>query len=135
MENCKLEGLAHIGVFVKDIEVSKKFYTEILDFKVIEETSVDDPGGVIKVVFVQNGNLVLELVQFPKTVKKSDGPVDHIAMRVENIKGVRDLLEKRGVVFEEKEITHAPGFFPKGSKWILFRGPDGEHLELNERLS
>ena len=134
MANCKLEGLAHIGVFVADIEVSKKFYKDILDFKVIEETSLESPDGVIKIAFVQNGNLVLEIVQFPKTAKKSDGPVDHIAMNVKNIEGVRDLLLKRGIVFEEEEITHAPGVFPKGSKWILFRGPDGEHLELNERL-
>jgi lactoylglutathione lyase len=134
MKNCKLEGLAHIGVFVADIEVSKKFYTEMLDFKVIEETSLQSPDGVIKIAFVQNGNLVIEIVQFPKTVKKSDGPVDHIAMNVKNIEGVRDLLLERGIEFEEEEITHAPGVFPKGSKWILFRGPDGEHLELNERL-
>jgi lactoylglutathione lyase len=135
MENCKLDGLAHIGVFVADIEVSKKFYTEILDFKVIEEVDLDDPNGVIKVAFAKNGGLVLELVQFPKTAKKTDGPVDHIAFNVKNIEGVRSLLEKRGLVFEEKEITHAPNVFPGGSKWILFRGPDGEHLELNERLS
>jgi lactoylglutathione lyase len=134
MANCKLEGLAHIGLFVADIEVSKKFYTEMLDFNVIEETSLDGPDGVIKIAFVQNGNLVIEIVQFPKTDKKSDGPVDHIALRVENIECVRDLLLERGLAFEEKEITHAPGVFSNGSKWILFRGPDGEHLELNERL-
>jgi len=134
MANCKLEGLAHIGLFIADIEVSKKFYTEMLDFKLIEEAVLDDPGGAIKMAFVQNGNLVIELVQFPKTPEKSDGPVDHIALKVENIECVRELLEKRGIVFEEKEITLAPGVFPKGSKWILFRGPDGEHLELNERL-
>ena len=134
MEKCTLKGLAHIGVFVTDLEISKNFYTDMLDFEVIEETSVEDPGGVIKVAFVQNGNLVLELVEFPNAVKKPDGPVDHIAMRAENIEGVRDMLAQRGIVFEEKEITHAPNFFPNGSKWILFRGPDGEHLEINEVL-
>lgn len=134
MENFKLEGLAHIGLFIEDIEVSKKFYTQMLDFKVIEEASLDSPDGVIKVAFVQNGNLVIEIVEFPKTAKKTDGPVDHIAMNVKNIEAVRDLLLERGIVFEEEEITHAPGVFPGGSKWILFRGPDGEHLELNERL-
>ena len=44
-------------------------------------------------------------------------------------------LESKGIVFEEDEITHAEHVFPpKGSKWILFRGPDNEHIELNELM-
>jgi len=134
MANIQMEGLAHIGVFISDIEVSKKFYTEVLDFKVMENTTLSSPEGVIKIAFVKNGDLILELVQFPNAVKKGDGVVDHFAFKTKNIEGVRANLEKRGIVFEEKEITHAPGVGKNGSKWILFRGPDGEHLELNEQL-
>lgn len=31
----KMEGLAHIGVFITDIERSKKFYEDVLDFETI----------------------------------------------------------------------------------------------------
>ena len=134
MSNFTMEGLAHIGVFIADIEASKKFYTEKLDFEVIQEPELSSPDGTIKIAFIQNGNLVIELVQFPNAAKKADGWVDHIAIKVKNIEAAREELEKRGIVFEEKEITYAPNVGKNGDKWILFRGPDGEHLELNEEL-
>lgn len=134
MANFKMEGLAHVGIFVADIAVSKKFYTQKLDFTIIQETSLPSAEGDIEIVFIQNGDLVIELVQFPNTSKKADGWVDHIAIRIKNIEAAHEELEKRGIMFEEKEITHAANVGKNGSKWIMFRGPDGEHLELNEEL-
>lgn len=134
MANFKMEGLAHIGIFISDLQVSKKFYTEKLDFKVIQETGLSSPDGTIQIAFIQNGSLVIELVQFPKPSKKADGWVDHIAIKTQNIEAAREELEKRGIVFEDKEITYAANVGKNGDKWIMFRGPDGEHLELNEEL-
>ena len=134
MANFKLDGLAHVGIFVADVDVSKKFYTEKLDFQVKQETTLPSNDGTIKIVFVENGNLVIELVQFPVLAKKADGWVDHIAIKTKNIEAARDELQKRGIEFEEKEITYAANVGKSGDKWILFRGPDGEHLELNEEL-
>lgn len=126
----KMEGLAHVGLFIKDIERTEKFYTEILDFEVIERTQVERD----KVVFLKNGNLIIEAVQPYEQKTRGDGWFDHVAFKVENIEEVRDNLLKRGIVFEEKDIYDAPQVFPNGARWILFRGPDGEHLELNEVL-
>lgn len=125
-----MEGLAHVGLFIKDIERTEKFYTEILDFEVIERTQVERD----KVVFLKNGNLIIEAVQPYEQKTRGDGWFDHVAFKVENIEEVRDNLLKRGIVFEEKDIYDAPQVFPNGARWILFRGPDGEHLELNEVL-
>jgi len=41
-------------------------------------------------------------------------------------------LKTRGIKFETEDITSAPGYFEKGAKYISFRGPDNERLELNE---
>lgn len=130
----KIEGLNHVGVFVADIEKSKKFYTEILEFTVEHENSIAAEDGLIKVAFIKNGSLVIELVQFPKTEAKKDGAVDHIALNVKNIEAAAETLRARGIVFETEDIAHAPHFWSAGSKWILFRGPDNEHLELTEIL-
>ena len=126
----KMEGLAHIGLFIKDLERSVKFYTEILDFEVIERTQVEDS----KVAFVKNGNLIIEVVQPGVCPERCDGWFDHIAFKVEGIEEIRDRLLAKGIEFEEKEIYDAPQVFPNGARWILFRGPDNEHLELNEVL-
>jgi len=127
-------GLAHIGVFVKDIEVSKKFYCDKLDFEVTHETSVQESGGLTKIAFIEADGCIIELVQFPNYEKKTDGPVDHIAFKVKDIEETAARLRAKGIQFETEEIAHAPHFFTKGDKWILFRGPDGEHLEINEIL-
>ena len=131
----KLEGLAHIGLFITDIEKSKQFYGEMLGFETIFECTSDEPDGTVtKVAFVKNGDLTLELVQFANPRERTDGWVDHIALKVEDIEAVRDMLLERGIKFETDEITIAPHVFPNGSKWILFRGPDNEHLEITEIL-
>ena len=63
--------------------------------------------------------------------KKYDASVEKLAKLVDKKKE----LESKGIVFDEPEITYAPHVFPpKGSTWILFRGPDNEHIELNELM-
>jgi len=44
-------------------------------------------------------------------------------------------LKAKGINFESESVTEASHFFRNGSKWILFRGPDNEHLELNETFA
>lgn len=130
-----IENLGHIGMYVSDIERSKAFYCDILGFNCYYEyDSPSDDGAGAKVAFVRNGNLILELVQFNNpavSAGRVDGHIDHIAISVKNIEEVQIDLEKKGIVFEKKNIVFMP-IFDKGSKWLLFRGPDGEHLEVAE---
>lgn len=129
----KLEGLAHIGLFVADLQASKNFYEDILDFKTIWECSVNEANGTVTdVAFVQNGCLTLELVRLQNLQDRPDGKVDHIAMKVEDIESVKRTLLEKGVVFETEEVVYCKDVFENGSKWILFRGPDNERLELTE---
>ena len=131
----RIKGLAHIGLYVKDIERTKKFYAEMLGFVTYFECVSESPDGDILVAFARNGDCVLELVQLPVPVQRSDGWFEHLALKVSNIEEVKKERESKGIVFDEEEITHAKHVFPpKGSKWILFRGPDNEHIELNELM-
>ncbi len=131
----EMNGLAHVGVFVKDLNRSVAFYRDILDFeKTWEFSATEEDGSVSKAAFVKNGNLVLELIQPGNPQERVDGRVDHVAILVKNIEAVRGELQARGVVFETEEIVHNQDAAPNGSKWILFRGPDQEHLELTEIL-
>jgi lactoylglutathione lyase len=130
----KMTGLAHIGLYISDIERTKKFYTEILGFEIMCETTLTNSDGVIKICFLSLGNLCIEAVQHPKRRELSDGWFEHVAIRVENIEAVKMQLEEKGVRFDVEDITFAPGFWKNGSKWILFRGPDNEHIEINEVL-
>ena len=135
MGEIKLDGLAHIGLYVNNIERTLEFYMEKLDFELIHEAVNEIPEGEVLVKFIQNGSCMLELVQFPYTIKREDGWFDHISIAVHELDKVMEHLRQTGIKFEEGSYTEALNVFPpKGSRWVFFRGPDGEHIELNERM-
>jgi len=133
MNNLNL-GLGHIGIIVKDIEVSKKFYCDNLNFELVHENVLAGSEGETKLAFVTTGGCTLELIQKPAYIDRKDGYVDHIAFKVKDIENAWKQLKSRGIVFTAEDITTAPALFENGDRWILFRGPDGELLEINEIL-
>jgi len=135
MENKKgkITGLGHIGVFISDIERSIAYYTDILDFECYHRVDLEENGGITRIAFIRNGSCIIELVQKPDAAQKADGPIDHIAMDVDDIDSVMADLKAKGVEFETEEPVFLPTMF-NGVKYALFRGPDGEHLEINQLL-
>lgn len=125
-----ITGLNHVGLFVKDIGVSKAFYTEKLGFEIICDKVMDDG---IKVCFVKLGGLTIEIVEFPEYSEKADGYFDHIALLVDDVEESMADLAAKGITFESDAPIFMP-VFEKGVRYVLFRGPDGEHLELNQIL-
>lgn len=135
MAGLNIQGLAHIGLYVNDAAETVKFYVEKLDFQLIHETVNQCPEGDVLVKFIQNGNCVLEIVQFPYKITRTDGWFDHISISVKDLDGTIKELESRGIEFTEGSYTVAPHVFPpNGTKWVFFRGPNGENIELNERM-
>ena len=123
----EVKGLAHIGVFVKDVEASVKFYRDILGFTVTDKADVGS-----KLVFANAGTCLLELIQ-PKEYKpRVPGQVDHIAIEVKGIEEMRAYLEEKGV-----KVPAEVGVMPNllgGVKNIFFEGPDGERIEFFDYL-
>lgn len=123
----KVTGLAHIGIFVKDLETSVKFYTENLGFGL---DGIDDLGGT-RLAFVRNGGCILEFVCHSNYTNPNDhGIVDHICLEVVGIEDVVASLKAKGIAMEGEV-----GFSDKirgGVKNIFFRGPDNERIELME---
>lgn len=126
----EVKGIAHVGLYIKDIERSKKFYTEILGFEnICEFVSLEDN----KIAFMKSGNLIIELIQHKVWMDRKDGLFDHIAMEVENIEETSEKLKALGISFEA-DIYFDDLVFDKGVKYQAFRGPDGEHLEIYQTL-
>lgn len=121
----KVTGLAHIGVYVKDLEVSKKFYMENLGFKLDDENDL----GRVKLGFISNGNCLIELIQ-PAEPKEICGVavVDHICMEVTGIEELYADLEAKGVKFEGP-VSYSAAICG-GVKNCFFPGPDGERIEF-----
>lgn len=131
----EITGLNHIGVFVKDLEKSKDFYTNVLCFECYSECNIESDDGITKIAFVRRGSCIIELVEFPEYTKRStDSVIAHIALNVTDIGLVQACLEKKGVKFDTEKPIELPIVFDNGVKYILFKGPDGEVIELNQIL-
>lgn len=136
MSNFK--GLAHIGLFTGDIEKSKEFYINNLNFKLDYETISLKPNNAwLKIAFISLNGLVIELLEpSDKTaVKKGNaGSVDHIAIEVKNLEDIVSQLKSKGIEFETENPIKMEKLF-NGVQVIFFRGPSGERLELFEFLA
>lgn len=121
-----VKAYAHVGLYIKDVERSKKFYSEVLGFECICEFT---NGTGDRLSFMKSGSLIIELIQHLKWMDRKDGLFDHIAMEVDDIESVSADLKAKGIVFED-EIYFDVNVFDKGVKYQAFRGPDGEHLEI-----
>lgn len=129
--NFEIFGADHIGMVCKDINVSKKFYTEVLGMKVIYEADVPCPSGIITTCFVKKGNLLIDLESFPEDQHADpNGVVGHIAFQVDDFDAAKKYLLEKGVKFDNENDAWAPDVYNCGVRFNFFRGPDNEMLEL-----
>lgn len=137
-----LRGVQHLGIPVIDIVQAKRWYTEIIGFKVIYETVIHPQAGSIKVAFLNLEDIVLELYQLPQEeledIKtRGNGHIDHFAVRVfDIIDALCEVLSKGGML--DSSTPNGPifvkGLWPKGIKYVNLIGPTGERVQLEQRL-
>lgn len=113
----------HIGIKVMDMEVSKKFYTEILECKIIKDYQYPDSN----LVFLDANGTIIELIYKPINEPRSIGPVEHIAFKVDSLEEKMALLAERGI-----EVLGEPRIVGK-ARIIFFDGPNNERFEFVER--
>ncbi len=119
----RVQGLAHIGLYVSDIAVSKAFYVDKLGFEAAGEAKL--PACAIS--FVRAGSCVLELIQRFSGEPRKDGLFDHVCLEVEDIETLVCKLIEKGIHFETDHIVDIPELSIRN---IFFAGPDGERLEF-----
>lgn len=132
-----LGGWSHLGIPVTDIQSSVRFY-EAFGFTVKMEATIPVGEEDIKIAIVENGGLSLEFYRLiaadlPEIRSRKDGRIDHFAMGVRDVDRAYAELKEAGL----KPIEDAPVDLPIGPKGVRFfnvRGPDGEKMELIQRL-
>jgi catechol 2,3-dioxygenase-like lactoylglutathione lyase family enzyme len=136
-------GLHHVRITVTNLERSRAFYTDVLGFQVVAESSgsPDDPavradpdqlyGGV---VFMANGTLfgLRPVAKVDDLFDSERVGLDHISFGVAS----RAELEQAAKRMEEHNIEH--GAVRDLTAWgiaiLSFSDPDGIHLELTAPL-
>ncbi|MCC2624439.1 MAG: hypothetical protein K0R14_312 [Burkholderiales bacterium] len=123
-------GIHHIAIICSDYGVSKRFYTEVLGFKVIRE-SYREHRNSYKLDLEVDRYTQIELFSFDSPPSRPSNPeacgLRHLAFRVNNIDFVIDHLRENDIVCESLRIDEYTG-----KRYTFFRDPDNLPLELYE---
>jgi catechol 2,3-dioxygenase len=127
----RIKEIGHVLLRVLDLERSRKFYSEVLGFRVLEE----DPehGGTFMALEGQSHAIDLFQVKDPGAAARQTPGVrglGHIAFRVESegaLKEAYTALQAHGV-----EITRVIDHVSQKS--VYFDDPDGNTLEIYYEL-
>ena len=124
MNNFYISGLGHVGIPVSNLENSVLFYTDLGFSKKYQ------PEGR-RCVFMENGNLLLELYERDETAK-IDGAINHIAVNCENVvEAYKTVLEKH-IPVVSNAIQYLP-FWGTGVSFFTITGPDNERIEFSQK--
>lgn len=105
----------HVGIACKDLDLSKKFYTEVLGLSCTGEETVEEQK--VKTVFIPCGETLLELLvatspesPIAKYIEKNGQGIQHMAIRVDDIEAaIADVQEKGGVMIDKAPRGGAGG--------------------------
>lgn len=117
--------LSHIGLKVKDMDKSVGFYQELLQCESLKTYEADN----FKAVLLKCRGNTIELIENPQAVTgdKTDGVIEHLAFKVDDIEEEIRRLKAKGVECISQNIENFGDI-----KLFFFRGPDGEMLEFLE---
>lgn len=123
-----LRKVEHVGIQVRNLDRSIKFYTEVLGLPLRKRVRLNE---TTELAFLPLGEFEIELIcKSTEYTYAKEGIVHHLGFTVDDVAGVLDRLRKHGV-----ELIHEqPLFLEKMDVHIaFFWGPDGEKLELLQR--
>ena len=124
-----MEGMHHVGLVVSDLEKSIDFYSSNLGFRLSKQWV--NPRNGAHIALVQKNGLTYELIQYEQNPYEGQGAYNHVAILVEDVDKKRTELKNKGI----KLLTDSPRIIMNGDAKIIFcYGPDGEMIELHQRL-
>ena len=120
----------HVAIICSDYEVSKHFYTQILQLEVIAENFREARQSYKLDLRLPDGGQI-ELFSFVNPPKRPSTPeaqgLRHLAFVVESVEKTTSYLQEKGV---EVEVIRTDEF--TGKLFTFFQDPDGLPLELYE---
>jgi lactoylglutathione lyase len=120
----------HVGVIVKNIEQTIRFYTEIVGLEV--KGRITHTNGVFQLAFLGFGGsdeTEIEIIQGYNDHLPTEGKVHHFAITVPDIEAEFHRVRQTDATFIDQEITT----LPNGYRYFFIAGPEGEWIEFFQR--
>jgi catechol 2,3-dioxygenase-like lactoylglutathione lyase family enzyme len=144
-----VRALHHVGITVKDLDASIRFYHDLLGLEFSNEPTpwfespelgpaVGVPGASLRQVSLLVGDTTLELLEYKSPPSETREPLksnnigaSHVAFLVDDIEATKSELEAKGITFFSAVNVVDEGVLA-GWRWVYFADPDGYPLELVE---
>ena len=126
-----LNKIHHVAIICSNYEVSKRFYTEILGLKIINETYREERKSY-KLDLALNGDYIIELFSFPNPPKRPTRPeaagLRHLAFEVDNLDKVIAHLTNHKIDVEPVRIDEITN-----KRFTFIADPDNLPIEFYEK--
>ena len=142
-----IKDVRHIGIVVYDMDISLKFYKDLLGLKI--KSLAEEEGefldnmlahknvkNKVAKLYAGNGNALVELIDSKSFANKKNRNfftigASHFAFTVDNLQETYEYLLENGVKF-----TAPPQLTPDGYAKVTFcEDPDGTPIELVEVIN
>jgi len=126
-----INKIHHIAIIASDYKMSKKFYTEILGFKIVREVYRTERESY-KLDLEVNGLYAIELFSFPNPPQRNSRPeatgLRHLAFEVDDIEKTIEYLDSKNVVSETIRVDEFTG-----KRFTFINDPDNLPIEFYEK--
>jgi len=120
-----LQGMNHFTVLSDDLEVTKKFYCDLLGFEVGPRPNFQFPGWWLYV----GDQPILHVIHREKLQEHRAGVIDHMAFTATDLRGTVARLDKAKVKWELRRL---PKESVRGGLWqLFFDDPHGGKVEFD----
>ena len=140
----------HVAIIVEDLDRMVEFYTGVLGLKLKRDFEIEseefrkgigirDAKARGAHLMVPDSNVEIELFQFieKQSVKGKTSIANmigyrHIAFIVDDLEKAVEILKRNGVEFFSEPITVNEPESVRGFRFVYFRDPEGNIIELNK---
>lgn len=141
-----LKGFSHIGICVRDLDLSTRFYTEVLGFRELFTVDFDDEyvvtmerSGRFTSRILRRDDLRIELLRWADGQTIGDGArrpmnaigLTHLAFRVDTIDELNEIARRAGGDVWPETLSTVKGLGIDGGtvENIYLTDPDGVRIE------
>jgi glyoxylase I family protein len=126
-----LRAVHHVAIICSNYEASKKFYTDVLGFRVMAEHYRAERQSY-KLDLALGDRYCIELFSFPDPPARVSRPeacgLRHLAFEVSNLDDATAWLKQKNIAFEPVRIDEYTG-----KRFTFFADPDNLPLEFYEQ--
>lgn len=126
-----INRIHHIAIICSNYKASKKFYTEVLGLKIIQETYRKERQSY-KLDLSLNGHYIIELFSFSHPPERPSRPeatgLRHLAFEVDNLETIIQHLETHHIQAEAIRVDENTN-----KRFTFIADPDGLPIEFYEK--